>query len=103
MLVFISSPYAGDIEENTKAAKKYSRYTVEQGYTPIAPHLLFPQFLSDSSPTERGLAISMGLEILDHCGELWCFGEPSPGMETEITYAHDNGIPVRYIEGGKYL
>ena len=94
MIIFVSSPYAGNIEENTKAARRYCRYVVEQGHTPIAPHLFFPQFLNEK--TERLLGIQMGLHLLDFCDEIWVFGEQSTGMKSEIAYAEENGIPVRY-------
>ena len=40
-IVYICSPYSGDVDANTAAARRYSRFAVEQGYIPIAPHLLF--------------------------------------------------------------
>ena len=43
-IVYICSPYSGDVEKNVEAAQKYSRFAVDTGYIPIAPHLLFPQF-----------------------------------------------------------
>lgn len=97
MLVFISSPYAGDTERNIEMARKYCRYAVERGYTPVAPHLFYPQFLKDSSNAERTLGLRMGLELLDCCTEMWCFGVPSPGMKTEITHAEKRGIPIWYF------
>ena len=51
-LVYICSPYSGDTEENTEKARRYSRFAADAGTIPIAPHLLFPQFLSEE--TERG-------------------------------------------------
>ena len=59
-IVYICSPYAGDIETNVVAARRYSRFAVEKGYIPIAPHLLFPQFLNDSDPNERELGLFLG-------------------------------------------
>ena len=97
MLIFISSPYAGDIEKNTKAARSYCRYAVERGHNPIAPHLLYPQFLDENSSEERDLGLKMGLEILDKCDEMWCFGDPSPGMTVEISHAEKRSIPIRYF------
>ena len=41
-LIYIASPYAGDIETNTAFAKKACRYAIHQGHTPIAVHLLYP-------------------------------------------------------------
>ena len=51
-LVYICSPYAGDIEKNTYRARAFSRFAVEKKYIPIAPHLLCPQYLDEE--TEEG-------------------------------------------------
>lgn len=70
-IVYICSPYAGDVENNTAAARRYSRFAVEAGYIPIAPHLLFPQFLDDKKPKERELGLFFGNAILSNvrkCG-----------------------------------
>ena len=45
--VFICSPFRGDTEGNARKAAVYSRMAVEEGHLPIAPHLLFPQFLNE--------------------------------------------------------
>lgn len=95
-IVYICSPYSGDVERNTKNARKYCRYAVDQGCIPLAPHLLFPQFLSEE--TERELALSMDLKLLRVCGELWvCGGRISSGMRRELDCAKASGIPVRYV------
>lgn len=54
-IVYICSPYAGETENNIKAAQKYSRFAVDKGYIPVAPHLLFPQFMNDANPAERNV------------------------------------------------
>ena len=59
-IVYICSPYAGDVERNVAAARRYSRFAMETGYIPIAPHLLFPQFLNDGDPAERELGLFFG-------------------------------------------
>lgn len=51
-LVYICSPFSGDISGNIERAKKYSRYAVDSKAIPIAPHLLFPQFMSDDAERE---------------------------------------------------
>ena len=43
-LVYVCSPFSGDVEYNTEQARKYSRFAFENQTIPIAPHLLFPQF-----------------------------------------------------------
>ncbi len=97
-IVYICSPYAGDIENNTAAARRYSRFAVESGYIPITPHLLFPQFLNDGDPKERELGLFFGNAILSKCAEMWGFGERiSEGMETEIKRATWKGHRIRYF------
>jgi hypothetical protein len=97
-LVYIASPYAGDIEYNTRKAIEYCRYAVERGVIPLAPHLLFPRFLSELNPEERELGIRMGLTLIAKCSELWVFGDKiTTGMRREIAEAERRGIPVKYI------
>ena len=67
-IVYICSPYAGDVERNVAAARKYSRFAMERGYIPIAPHLLFPQFMDDSKPTERELGLFFGNAVMRGLG-----------------------------------
>ena len=87
-IVYICSPFAGDLEKNVVAARTYSRFAVEQGYIPIAPRLLFPQFLDDSDPKERELGLFFGNAIMSKCSEVWVFGSHiSSGMEAEIKRA----------------
>ena len=56
-LVYICSPYAGDVERNVNMARTYSRFAVRNTCIPITPHLLYPQFMDDGSPAERELAL----------------------------------------------
>lgn len=97
-LVYIASPYADDIEYNTRKAIEYCRYAVQRGVIPLAPHLLFPRFLSELNPEEREMGIRMGLTFIAKCSELWVFGERiTTGMRREITEAERLDIPVKYI------
>ena len=97
-IVYICSPYAGDVESNTAAARRYSRFAVEAGYIPIAPHLLFPQFLDDDKPKERELGLGFGNALMSKCAEVWVFGSRiSSGMEAEIERAKQNNYRLRYF------
>ena len=69
-LVYIASPYSGDVERNVAFAKAACRYAMNQGVTPIASHLLYPQMLDDGVPEERKLGTDMGLRILKVCEEI---------------------------------
>ena len=97
-IVYICSPYAGDIAGNTEAARRYSRFAVESGYIPIAPHLLFPQFMDDDDPAERELGLFFGNAIMSKCSEVWVFGERiSNGMAAEIKRARWKNYRLRYF------
>ena len=93
-LIFICSPYRGDVEANKENARNYSRFAFEQGGIPFAPHLLFTQFLNDDVPEERDTGLCLGLELLARCNALWAFGTPTMGMAMEIQEAKRLGIPV---------
>lgn len=98
-LVYIASPYAGDIAGNTQFAIRCCQYAVHRGYTPIAPHLLYPQMLDDADPVQRAQGLALGHRILEACDELWVFGERiSDGMAGEIVHAKEHCIGIRYIQ-----
>lgn len=97
-LVYVCSPFSGDIEGNTENARRYSKFAVDCGCIPITPHLFFPQFMDDTDPTERELAIIMDLILLTKCTELWVFGKTiSKGMKKEIDKAKMKNMPIRYF------
>jgi hypothetical protein len=97
-LIFIASPYKGDIEKNMEYAKQACRYVLNEGNAFFCPHLLYPQILDDNNPEERKLGISLGKEVLAKCDELWAFGDNiSSGMFEEIEFARERGIPIKRI------
>ena len=99
-IIYVASPYAGDVETNTNRAKRYCRFVIGKGFVPFAGHLLFPQFLDDSDKDERVLGLEFALMLLSKCDELWVFGlNISDGMIGEIEKAKKLGIPVRYFDG----
>ena len=73
-LVYVCSPYAGDIENNVKNAKTYSGFAVENKAIPITPHFLYPQFMDDSNDAEREMAMHFNYVLLGKCTELGVFG-----------------------------
>lgn len=96
-LVYICSPYRGNVEENVKNARAYSLEAMMQhpDVLPIAPHLLFTQYLDDTDPKQRRIGLSAGLDLLSICDELWVYGEPSEGMAAEIRLAEELDIKIR--------
>lgn len=106
--VFICSPFRpdgetdeeqdADLVRNISLAWHAARYAMVKGCIPYAPHLYFPQFLSDSDNSERRTGIQAGLFWLKECDELWIIGEKvTEGMEREIEQAEEWGIPVKQV------
>lgn len=99
-LIYIASPYAGDVEQNVAFAKRACRHAISQGHTPIAVHLLYPQLLDDKEPAEREIGLRLGHRALESCDELWVCGDRiSSGMAQEIAEAQKLGIPIHSISG----
>jgi len=97
-LIYVASPYAGDIERNTAFAREACQFVKNEGHAFFAPHLLYPQVLHEDDPADRQLGLAMGKKMLAKCDELWAFGDfISPGMAGEVELAEQRGIPVRYI------
>ena len=94
-MVYICSAYSGDVEGNAEKARRYSRFAVDTGKIPIAPHLLLPQFMEEESERER--AVFMDIAILSKCREWWVFGERTAGMLNEIAYAERKQMTIRYF------
>jgi hypothetical protein len=98
-IVFICSPYKGDIPVNTARAKRYGRYAVTKRQVPIIPHLMYPRFLNEDMHEERQLGLDMGLILLSKCQELWVFGSRiTKGMELEIEEAKRRNMPIKYYD-----
>ncbi len=103
-LVYIASPYAGDVERNVAFAKDACRYAASQGCTPVAVHLLYPQFLDDGVPQEGEAGLKMGRRVLAACDEFWLCGERlSAGMRAEKAEAERLGIPIQRVPSSSIL
>ena len=95
-VVYIASPYAGETEDNISRAKGYCRFAVSKGVIPLAPHLLYPQFMDDNDEDQRILGLRFAIALLCRCDELWVFGEKvSAGMAKEIEKAEKRGMRIR--------
>lgn len=98
-LVYICSPYSGNVEFNVTNARIYCRYALNNNCIPIAPHLLFPQFMNDKKLADRELAMFMNMVLLSKCDELWVFGNViSKGMGQEIARAEKRNMKIRYFQ-----
>jgi hypothetical protein len=97
-LIYICSPFAGDVPGNTERARQYCKFAVRRGAIPFASHLLYPQILNDADPEQRALGLFFGKVWLGKCDALWCFGTNfSEGMKRELDKARKKGIPIRFF------
>ncbi len=95
-MVYVCSPYFGDIGKNTANTRMYSRFAVAKNTIPFASHLLLPQYISEEH--ERGLAMFMNKVFLGKCDELWVFGGSiTEGMSEEIEQAGKMRKKIRYF------
>lgn len=97
-LVIVESPYAGDVERNTRYARACMADCLRRGEAPFASHLLYPQpgVLDDLRPEERALGIAAGLEWGKHAEATVVYVDLgiSNGMRQGMRRAELDGRPV---------
>ena len=97
-IIYVCSRLKGNIRKNQKKACKYCKFVISKGHIPIAVHLMFPRFMNDFDANDRIKAMSMSLDVLARCDELWCFGEKlSEGMVEELIFAKKYMIKIRHF------
>lgn len=94
----VASPYAGDIAKNTSYAALACLDSLTRGEAPLAPHLLYPQFLDESIEQDRETGMLCGLAWLSAGFRLAVYTDLgiSPGMEAEIAHAERIGAAIHY-------
>jgi len=98
-LVFVCSPFrnpdqAADLDYARSACLTLARC----GLNPVAPHLLYPQYLHDDVEDERKLGLALARDLLKRCNEIHVFTGRgvSGGMAAEIKLAHKLGKKIIY-------
>lgn len=95
-LIYVSSPYTGDLERDLEYARRACRTVMECGECPIAPRLIYSAILDDMAPAERKPSAEMSQALLHRCNEVWAFGPVTgSGMKREIAEAKRLYMPVR--------
>lgn len=63
-LIYVASPYAGDVERNVEYAKQACRTVMESGHAFLAPHLMVPpQMREDMSRSCCPCLLTMSCKI----------------------------------------
>lgn len=100
ILVYLESPFAGDVETNVKYARACMADCLKRGEAPFASHLLYTQegILNDNVPQERSLGIGAGLAWAQFARKTVVYTDLgiSGGMKLGIQNAHLAGREVEY-------
>lgn len=105
---YICSPLSAEAEDdflrNMHAARAYMYYAFEKmGMYARAPHAYLPMLLCDKLPSERALALSFGLSLLESSEIiLVCGNRLSSGMKGEIAHAVLFQMPMIVFDEGLY-
>ena len=96
--VYICAPLGGDVEENLRKVRRYTKYALLCGTAPVVPHF-YALCLNDNTPSEREIWLSAGMSLLWFCDELWIFGdEITAGMQREIDFCKNLNIKTRTVK-----
>lgn len=105
---YICSPLRADtvdeVRKNMLTAKAYMLYALEAiGVYAYAPHAFMPIFLSDENPSQRKLALQIGMQMLAFSNFLYICGDCiTDGMKCEIIYAAKLGKQIYVFNPSVY-
>lgn len=105
-VVYICSRFAGkdaeEVREHVRQARAYCRFALKKRVVPVAPHLLYPQFLRDDLRHERIIGMFCAETLLTQaCSEVWVFVADglSRGMREELDLALSLKKKIRFFDG----
>ena len=101
-LIYVCSPYRGEIQRNKEYARELTRAAINSGFAPVTVHLYLTEVLDDNKPQERSRGMEAGQDILERCGYI-LLGEKygiSDGMQKEIILATLKGLILLYEKDG---
>lgn len=96
VIVYISGKYSGEVQENIEAARQMAVTLIEQGYTPLTPHLNTANFdtLTDKLKYEDYIEHDLILLERVDCVLMLPGWIKSRGAQIEHQYAMKNNIPI---------
>lgn len=104
-LVYICSPYRGEVERNLQYARELTRIALDNDFAPITPHLYLTQAVNDEVSEEREKGMMAGKELLKNCKYILIGGKYglSEGMLEEIELAQRYGTIELAQEKGRLV
>lgn len=91
-LVFLSSPFRGEVEDNLSLAQRFTEFAAREGILRFAPKVYFRQILPDL--IDRGLRNGLSVSMLTRCDEVSMPGTPTCGMNAILLMAEALEIPI---------
>ena len=99
-LVYLESPFAGEVTRNIKYARACMADSLRRGESPIASHLLYTQdgILDDTIPEERKRGMEAGFNFAEKCEASVFYTDlgMSSGMIDGIHRAKDCGREIEF-------
>lgn len=102
-LVYVCSPYRGDIRRNKEYARELTKIALDNGFLPVTVHLYLTEVVDDNDSEQRKRGLAAGMKILENCKYI-LIGEKygvSEGMKAEMIMAALKGIVMLYEKDGK--
>ncbi len=101
-VVYVASPFAGDVEANIAYAKAAMHDCLMRGEAPFVPHLLYPLVLEEDR-AQRAFGMRAGKAILLRCTLVAVYTDrgESTGMKSEVRFATEHGIRVEHRRIGE--
>lgn len=102
-LIYVCSPYRGDVKNNKEKAKEFAKKVLKEGHLPICVHVFLNEVsgMSERNGQRIDLLI-LGRQYVEVCDEVWVFGnKATEGMKGEIKIANKRGIKVRWFKNYK--
>jgi hypothetical protein len=95
--IYICAPLRNDVERNVETARLLAKEIFNAGDIPICPHLMFPPIADPKDAVQDEKAFGMCLKLMEGCGQINVYGQPTEGMRQEIAHAKHMGIPVHEV------
>ncbi|WP_129286749.1 DUF4406 domain-containing protein [Streptomyces sp. GZWMJZ-114] len=101
-LQFNSKPvvFTAHAAESAYLRENICAFVLQQDRVPVNPFMAFGYFLFGL--VEKDAIRAANNNMLMRCDELWVFGEASDGVDVEVAYARDAGMPVRWFDVDHY-
>lgn len=96
-IIYIAHPIGGNVDANVKSVLSIVRELNMSGLpiVPFAPYIVDVLALDDSDPVQRTRGFKNNNQLFDFVDEVWLYGgRITSGMQVEIDWANERGIPV---------